>query len=261
MRAEAVGPSAHSPAAVLMPAEVEFDGGATDVADVAVADFPVLLDAVEAAAPAPAVKPAVAAPPSAAAPAAPPSAAAARALHRAEPPSRPAPKPTAPPAAPAAASMAPSRVGAAKPTAREDSNADDVLRQTQTMRAIASAKSIDDISDVDAETLFGDAELDLVSAALASAAEWPDEDELAPPPARSERAKAAPAPRPEPPKAAAAPARPDQAKTGTVRPEAAAAPPADDPFDLFGLGEDAPLELIDDATLPPANPPRRSAVR
>jgi hypothetical protein len=46
-----------------------------------------------------------------------------------------------------------------------------------------------------------------------------------------------------------------------VRPEAAAAPPADDPFDLFGLGEDAPLELIDDATLPPANPPRRSAVR
>ena len=88
------------------------------------------------------------------------------------------------------------------------------------MRAIAVAKSIDDISSSMAETLFSDAELDLVTAALA--AEWPDEnDEAAEPEAE----------RPKPPTAAAL--------------------PADDPFDLFGLGDDAPLELIDDSAQPP----------
>jgi hypothetical protein len=122
-----------------------------------------------------------------------------------------------------------------------------VERQTQTLRAIAAAKSLDDISDIDAETLFADAELDLVSAALASAAEWPDDDATSPamstpPRAQPEAAKAPakPAAKPEPPKAAAT---------------------AEDPFELFNLGDDAPLELMDDSTLPPASPARRSAVR
>ncbi len=113
------------------------------------------------------------------------------------------------------------------------------------MRAIAVAKSIDDISSSMAETLFGDAELDLVTAAaLASAAEWPDGDEQ----------PAAPAPRtPEPAKPAATAAR----KPEPVKPPA----PAEDPFDLFGLGDDAPLELIDDSTLPPTGLTRKSAAR
>jgi hypothetical protein len=80
-----------------------------------------------------------------------------------------------------------------------------------------------------AETLFGDAELDLITAAMASAAEWPDDDDVQP---------------------AAAPSKPEPAK---------AAAPADDPWDLFGLGDDAPLELIDDSAQSPAD--RKSASR
>ena len=75
-----------------------------------------------------------------------------------------------------------------------------------------------------AETLFSDAELDLVTAALA--AEWPDENDEAAEP------KAGPKSEPE-------------------KPAAAATPPPEDPFDLFGLGDDAPLELIDDSAQPP----------
>ena len=104
---------------------------------------------------------------------------------------------------------------------------DDELRQTQTMRAISVAKSIDDISSSMAETLFSDAELDLVTAALA--AEWDDDEE---------KPTAAPAPAPEKP----APTPP--------------ALSADDPFDLFGLGDDAPLELIDDSAEPPKSASR-----
>ena len=92
-----------------------------------------------------------------------------------------------------------------------------------------------------AETLFGDAELDLVTAALASAAEWPDDDTQ----------PASAASKPEPTKAVAKPER-APAKTSL---------PADDPFDLFGLGDDAPLELIDDSTLPPANLSRKREAR
>jgi hypothetical protein len=115
-----------------------------------------------------------------------------------------------------------------------DPEDDDLLRQTQTMRAIAVAKSIDDISSSMAETLFGDAELDLVTAALAAGAEWPDDE--------SEPSKAAPA-------------------ESAVKPQPAKPAPVDDPFDLFGLGDDAPLELIDDSTLPPIDQSRRSASR
>jgi hypothetical protein len=129
----------------------------------------------------------------------------------------------------------------AAPTAAQastlvDPDEDDVLRQTQSMRAIAVAKSIDDLSELDAETLFGDAGLDLVSAALASAADWPD-DEL-----DAAAAAAAPAPRTEP-----------EAKKAPLA--------ADDPFDFFGLGEDAPLELIDDSAPPPSDRAAKAAVR
>ncbi|RPI63144.1 MAG: hypothetical protein EHM50_02785 [Lysobacterales bacterium] len=269
----ALSPSPASAAAMTAappkPVEIEYDGSATDVADVAVADFPILTDAVEPPALAPAAKQAASAPakttPAPQAPTtAPPQS---RTLGPAPPPApvaaapaKPAPKPasrvetaytaarpaTKPTAAPAESAAAPAltplpHAAALKPSApapgeqpSPDPQGDDELRQTQTMRAIAGAKSIDDISEIDAETLFSDAELDLVSAALASAAEWPDDDEPATAaPSRPEAAKAA--------KPAAS--RPETAK--------AAAPAEEDPFDLFGLGDDAPLELIDDSTLPP----------
>lgn len=243
----APSPAASAPPTTTNPAAVEYDGGATDVADVALADFPVLTDAVDEpllfepaqAKPAPAAaepaKPVVAAPPPAAAAAAErPRASAPQAAPQA------APKPVSrietaytarqpASAAPAAASpapppVAPKPIEAPKPAAaaphEDPADEDDLLRQTQTLRAIAVAKSIDDISSSMAETLFSDAELDLVAAALA--AEWPDDaDEAAEGPA-------------------AQPAKPASAEVATV----------DDAFDLFGLGDDAPLELIDDSALP-----------
>jgi hypothetical protein len=236
------------------PIEPEFDGTATDISDVAIADFPVLTDAVE--------LPPAPAPSKWTAPAQPELAARARAPRPAPPPrpiAAPQPPPvaparvetayaapkTAPPVAPKPAAAAPA-APAPKPAApprNEPVDDDDLLRQTQTMRAIAVAKSIDDISSSMAETLFGDAELDLVTAALASAAEWPDDDALeAPAASKPDAAKAA---------GKAEPAKP-AANAEATKP----APPVDDPFDLFGLGDDAPLELIDDSTLPPIAPKR-----
>jgi len=261
------------------PLEIEFDGGATDVADVAVADFPVLTDAIEAStakpvepptakpAASPAVKPAAA--PAAKAPSAPPtSAPAAKAAPSAAAPAaaKPAPKPAGrvepahaapptkptppkptpakptPPKPPPAASAQPTTTplphaaaakAAAGASAPRQPAADDEARQTQTVRAISEAKSLDDLSDIDAETLFGDAELDLVSAALASAAEWPDDEEPT--------------------------ATPTPALGDTTAKKAAV--PSDEALDLFGLDDNAPLELIDDATLPPMNPGRKTAAR
>jgi type II secretory pathway predicted ATPase ExeA len=257
--------------------EFEYDGGATDITDVAMADFPVLTDAVEmpvapvfkrTIAPAPLPQAALPQAPSPVAPVAvtPPTppmpAPRAPAQPTAAPPpvSRPttpsrvetayaAKAPVQPKAAPAAASAAaappptsaPAKVpvpAAAPRTPPLDPDSDDVLRQTQTMRAISVAKSIDDISSSMAETLFGDAELDLMTAALASAAEWPADDEQ---PAAA--AKPAPAPAPSKPQAAERPA------------------PIDDPFDLFGLGDDAPLELIDDSVQAPNDQTRKTAAR
>jgi len=147
-----------------------------------------------------------------------------------------APSPALAAAAPASAPPAPpSPAIPAKPAtaiAPANPDDDDELRQTQTMRAIAVAKSIDDISSSMAETLFSDAELDLVTAALA--AEWPDDED---------EAAGAPSTAPEKPATAVQ------------------ALPADDPFDLFGLGDDAPLELIDDSAEPPANRPPKTASR
>jgi hypothetical protein len=110
----------------------------------------------------------------------------------------------------------------------EDEVASDHLHQTQTMRAISMAKSIDDVSDSMAETLFGEADLDFLSAALASSAGENDESQAYAP------ESSAPTPPP-------------------------AAPPEDDLMDLFNLGPDAPLELIDDSASPPSE--RKSAAR
>jgi type II secretory pathway predicted ATPase ExeA len=256
--------------------EFEYDGGATDITDVAMADFPVLTDAVEmpvapvfkrTIAPAPLPQPALPQAPLPVAPAA------------VTPPTPPMPAPRVPPAPPTvapspvarpttpsrvetayaakapaavktppavnavtappppiAAAKAPAPAAAPRTPPLEPEADDDVLRQTQTMRAISVAKSIDDISSSMAETLFGDAELDLMTAALASAAEWPADDEQ---PAAS--AKPAPA---------------------TSKPQAPERPaPIDDPFDLFGLGDDAPLELIDDSVQAPNDQTRKTAAR
>jgi hypothetical protein len=117
---------------------------------------------------------------------------------------------------------------------------EDLARQTQTMRALSVAKSIEDVSDSMAETLFGDAELDLLSAALATAAGWSENDADAAPPA--------PAAKPAPVKPApAAAAKPAQAAAPAKAAE------SDDLLDLLGLSPDAPLELIDDSAQPPAD--------
>jgi type II secretory pathway predicted ATPase ExeA len=242
------------PPVLAKPAEVEYDGSATDVADVALADFPVLTDAVELPLPEPIIRrvaPLPASAPGATLPLVPtvPSAPAKPVvkpvgkLETAYAVPRPAAKPAAlgaPAETPPAPAAAPRPAAAKPPSPAAHSDEDDVLRQTQTMRAIAGAKSIDDLTELDAETLFSDAELDLVSAALASAAEWPD-DAIEP----------VAAPAPPPPRAA--PAAPAMKKT--------APPPDDDPFDFLGLGEDAPLELIDDSTLPPTDRTRTAISR
>jgi hypothetical protein len=99
------------------------------------------------------------------------------------------------------------------------------------MRALSVAKSIDDVSDSVAETLFNDAELDLLTAAFASSAGWTDTG------AEPAAAKKAPAAKP-----------------------AETAPPADDDLiGLLGLGDDAPLELLDDSAGP--TQPRKTAQR
>jgi hypothetical protein len=143
-------------------------------------------------------------------------------------PSAPAPRPaTPPPARPAAAATPPPpprrllEPKAAAPSAPPPAPAaqveedPDVLRQTQTMRAISLARSIDDVSDSMAETLFGEAELDFLSATLASAVGEGEE-----------------------PQAAASASAPTPPATSS---------PTDDLMDLFNLGPDAPLELIDDS--------------
>jgi general secretion pathway protein A len=243
--APAPAPKPQPPAASMpppvqpQPIEVEYDGSATDVADVALADFPVLTDAVEL--PEPIAKRPTSIPAPAVAAAAPLSAPKqgskpANRIETAYATARPAQAPSVPQPPAQRTPTVKAAPTAAQASTLVDPDEDDVLRQTQSMRAIAVAKSIDDLSELDAETLFGDAGLDLVSAALASAADWPD-DEL-----DAAAAAAAPAPRTEP--------------------EAKKAPlPADDPFDFFGLGEDAPLELIDDSAPPPSDRAAKAAVR
>ena len=129
-----------------------------------------------------------------------------------------------------------------------------MLRQTQTMRAISVAKSIDDISNSMAEALFGDDDLEKLNNALAASG-WTDDDAPAAPPAAASPAPTPPSVARLPPQAPAArlAAPPPAAKSAPPPPAPKPAPPPadDDPFDFLGLGRDAPLELIDDEPLPP----------
>jgi general secretion pathway protein A len=150
------------------------------------------------------------------------------------------PTPTPKPAAPTPPAAAAKVAAPTQPTApRQPSHDDDPLRQTQTMRAISVAKSIDDISSSMAETLFGDADLEMLSQALASAG-WSED------------------------KAAAAEQPPTQS-TPAARPKAKPAPPPaspeDDLLDLLGLGADAPLELLDDSAPHADEAARKTATR
>ena len=112
---------------------------------------------------------------------------------------------------------------------------EDLLHQTQTVRALAAAKSIDDISNSMAETLFGESDLDMLSAALASSG-WSEtsgaETDTASVPEKRSRLRSR-----------------KRERRGRAFDE------EQDPFDFLGLGRDAPLELIDDA--PPSNDGKR----
>jgi len=236
----------------------------TDSPDVPMLDFPVLTDAVEPARARPRADTAYLKPPTAQqpAPAAKPATPLPRVVAAASTPT-PAPTPRAAKPAPAAAQPAPAPT-AAKPTpppparpaapAPAAAEEDDLLRQTQTMRGLMAAKSIDDISDSMAETLFGEADLDMLSAALAASG-WSEEEQptvaasvsAAPKPAAAAKPPAAPSTAPAAPPRAAASAPPPPSAAKPAAPAKAAAPPAEeDPFDFLGLGPDAPLELIDD---------------
>ncbi len=210
----------------------DFDATATDIPDVSSFDFPVLTDAVEETASLTPFARVLAPPPIAKTVATPPAARA---------PSASAPRPTAPPTRPSAAAAPatppPTRrllepqaaAPSAPPPAAEIEEDPDALRQTQTMRAISMAKSIDDVSDSMAETLFGEADLDFLSAALASAVGEGEGEE-------------------------------SQASASAQGVANAPAPPVDDLMDLFNLGPDAPLELIDDSATIPGDQ-RKTAVR
>lgn len=203
----------------------------TDSPDVPMLDFPVLTDAVEPSRQRPRAETAYVKPPVPRAPApeaAKPAATFPRVVAAANPPPAAravkAPQPTANPAPPAPVAIS------------EDA---DVLRQTQTMRAISVAKSIDDISNSMAETLFGDADLETLSSAL-EASGWTEDDAPAATPSAA-------SPATTPSAAAKLPPQPAAAKAAPPVPAAKPAPPADDdPFDFLGLGRDAPLELIDE---------------
>jgi hypothetical protein len=219
----------------------------TDSPDVPMLDFPVLTDAVEPARQRPRAETAYVKPP--------PRAAAPDAAKPAAPLPRVVAAAAAPP--PAGAVKPPQPTAKPAPPASDDA---DVLRQTQTMRAIAVAKSIDDISNSMAETLFGDADLEKLNIAL-EASGWTENDAPAatpvpptPAPAPAAAAKPspqAPAAKPAPPTPAARLAQPmPAAKPAQQMPAAKPPPPTppadDDPFDFLGLGRDAPLELIDE---------------
>jgi hypothetical protein len=230
----------------------------TDSPDVPMLDFPVLTDAVEPPRQRPRAETAYVKPPVARAPApeTPKPASLPRVVAAASAP--PAARATRPPQPP------PKPAPSAPPAFSEDA---DVLRQTATIRAIAVAKSLDDISNSMAETLFGDADLEKLNAALEASGSTEDDVPAAAPPA-------SPVPVPSaaaklPPHAPAAklaqpmPSPKPASQAAAVKPalQAPPAPPAaladDDPFDFLGLGRDAPLELIDE----PLDTQRKEAAR
>ncbi|HZL97009.1 MAG TPA: hypothetical protein VFB99_25350, partial [Vicinamibacterales bacterium] len=131
-----------------------------------------------------------------------------------------------------ATSIAATAPTASKPPTTGDSADADELRQTRTMRAISVAESLDDISHSMAEALFGDADLDMLTAALA--AEWPEES------GTNTANSTPPAKETETPKAMT---------------------PSDDLFDSLNLGRDGPLELGGDAKPPQSQQPRKTATQ
>ncbi len=186
----------------------------TDSPDVPMLDFPVLTDAVEPARQRPRAETAYVKPPAPrAAPPEPPK------------PATPLPRVVAAATTPPAARVKPPQP-AAKPAAAVSEDAD-VLRQTQTMRAISVAKSIDDISNSMAETLFGDADLEKLSSAL-EASGWTEDDPAMEPSAASPATTSSAAAK-LPPQAHAQPPKPRQraarceTATADARPETAAA--------------------------------------
>jgi hypothetical protein len=138
-------------------------------------------------------------------------------------------------APPAAAPASKPIAATAAATPAPEMTDDELVHQTQTLRALATAKSIDDISNSMAETLFGDADLDMLSAALASAG-WSDDDDIGGSTAPTRGAST------EPPVRSAA--GNDQAKQHTA---------LTDSF-LLDLGLDQPLELAED---PPSGEEQR----
>ena len=224
----------------------------TESPDVQTLDFPVLTDAVDPPRQRPRTETAYVKPPAPRAPAP-------------EPAKPPLPRVVAAASAPPAVRPAIPPQPAAKPAppAQQAASDDaDVLRQTQTMRAIAVAKSIDDISNSMAETLFGEEDLAQLNSALAASG-WTDDDAAAAPlaaaspaptpPATPKLPPQAPAARPAPPPVARPATPPPLAKSAVPQPapKPAPAPADDDPFDFLGLGRDAPLELIDDEPIEP----------
>jgi len=149
----------------------------------------------------------------------------------------PAPKPapvqaSAQPAAvkPAASVAATTPTASKAPTSTDHSADADQLRQTQTMRAISGAASIDDISNSMAEALFGDVDLEMLTAALAAG--WSEESgtDTVPSPA-------------------------------TEALNSKATTPGDDLFDALNLGRDALLELSDDPKPAQSPQPRKTATQ
>jgi hypothetical protein len=165
-----------APLAAAMPAAIPRPAAAPVIAEPAAEELPVLTDAIETAlseAKAPlmprqaARHDQTAAPPKVKQPAE--TSTRPSAPGAAPPLLRSAPMPAAPPPSAPTADAAP----AGQPMEQQE---DELTHRTQTLRALSSAKSLDDISSSMAETLFGDADLDMLSAALASAG-WSDLDD------------------------------------------------------------------------------------
>jgi type II secretory pathway predicted ATPase ExeA len=283
-------PAPRSPAAPSPAPDVAVDLPADALAALAALDFPVLTDAIEplesleprtrpraetayvssrtqpaapgaaarqpgpdaaigaASTAAPSKAPATPAPASMTHPvAAPPPASVATPMQPAAATAQPAVASTQPVAAPAQ----PVSTGNAEsaPAARDPSDAD-VLRQTQTMRALAAAKTIDDISNSMAETLFSEADLEMLSAALESAG-WSDDETIAAEsvmPATTAATPSIPAP---PASLAAAPTRP-AGGTGN-------APAAAKPSTVSPAAPQPAVAKTGGATAPPAAQPKAPA--
>jgi hypothetical protein len=165
-----------APLAPAIQAATPRTAAAPVVAEPAAAELPVLTDAIETA------------PSEAKAPMMPPQAARADQVAAPTKTNKPPETPSRPSALEAAPSLLrsapmPAAAPPSAPTAGADAaeqpmerQVDELTHQTQTLRALSSAKSLDDITSTMAETLFGDADLDMLSAALASAG-WSDLDD------------------------------------------------------------------------------------